>query len=40
MAFLIIQQFQIQVLWLLYKALRNKINIASKVMGEELKAWI
>ena len=22
------------------KALRKKINIASKVMGEELKAWI
>jgi SNF2 family DNA or RNA helicase len=22
------------------KALRNKINIASKVMGEELKEWI
>jgi len=22
------------------KALRNKINIASQVMGEELKAWI
>jgi SNF2 family DNA or RNA helicase len=22
------------------KALRKKVNIASKVMGEELKAWI
>ena len=22
------------------KALRNKINIASEVLGEELKAWI
>jgi hypothetical protein len=40
MAFLIIQQFQIQVLWLVYKALRKKVNIASKIMGKELKAWI
>jgi SNF2 family DNA or RNA helicase len=22
------------------KALRKKVNIASKIMGEELKAWI